>query len=109
MNTPDVHLHLVDTIDLPGPSTPDLYRAAVDTAELWREVACRLAAHITRINRAGDSAARVATVHPPTRRVSTPVDAWAAMRNSMIAAGVDIAHIERALGERMTGEGEALV
>lgn len=104
MNPPDVHLHLVDTLDLPGPSTPDLYRAAVDEAALWREIAYRLAAHLRRINRAGDAAAKVATVHPSTRRVSTPVDDWARMRNSMIAAGVDVARIERALGERMTGQ-----
>lgn len=103
MNPPDIRLHLVDRLDLPGPTTPDLYRAAVDEAELWREVACRLAAHIGRINRAGDIAAKAATMHPPTRRVSTPADDWARMRNTMIAAGVDLELIERAMGEQLTG------
>lgn len=102
---PDIRLVTIDTIDLPGPTTPDMYRAAVDDAALWREVACRLAAHIGRINRAADIAAKAATVHPPTRRVSTPVDDWARMRQSAIAAGVDLELIERALGERLTGAG----
>lgn len=100
---PDVRLQLVDRLDLPGPTTPNLYRAACDEAELWREVACRLAAHIGRINRAGDVAARAALVHTPTRRVSTPTDEWARMRQQMIAAGVDVTLIEQAMGERLTG------
>ena len=100
---PDVRLQLVDTIDLTGPTTPDLYRAACDESTLWREIAIRLAGHIGRINMAGDIAAKAATVHPSTRRVSTPVDDWARMRQSAIAAGVDVELIERAMGERLTG------
>lgn len=102
---PDIRLVTIDTLDLPGPTTPDLYRAACDDAALWREVACRLAAHIGRINRAADIAAKSATVHPPTRRVSTPTDDWARMRQCAIAAGVDVELIERAMGERLTGGG----
>lgn len=86
------------------------YAAALDTgsvrghasADTIRDLAADLDATREELARA---LAKAALVHPPTRRVSTPTDDWARMRQCAIAAGVDIELIERALGERLTGEG----
>lgn len=99
MTGPHVRLDLLDTIDLPGPTTPDLYAAACDNAALWRAVAIRLALHVRRIEAAGDAASRAAKLDHG--RVCMAPESWRALRGAAMSARVELAQIERATGERL--------
>lgn len=78
--------------------------AAAQEADLWREVASRLARHLRAINRAGDTAARGAVIRRGDVNV-TP-GGWHAYRQATIDAGVDLVRIERALGHGLDIQAE---
>lgn len=73
--------------------------AAASEADLYREVAGRLAGHLRDINRAGDTAARGAVIRRGDVNVSP--GGWHRYRQATIDAGVDLERIERALGRSL--------
>ena len=78
--------------------------AAASEADLYKEVAGRLAGHLRDINRTGDTAARGACVKAD--QVNVTPGGWHRYRQATIDAGIDLERIEHALGHRLACQAE---